>query len=200
MTSTQKFRVNGPVNIHSNSLALVTREAHLPLFLTLTRNRAAKAKYNRAIGERVEGTIELIQGFESSEAGNRVGMDIIVTGMYKPQIRVWYFDQFTLFVKFWNDIQNFWCWNCRFHCTWVGYIPWTQDIDIKDRPSLLVPVWWVDEIHSPAKVSIQLNSITKAVSITVPGYHASVALLLYRIPLSIMRCLYFCFRKWNLPS
>ena len=90
VTSTQKFRVNGPVNIHSNSLALstVTREAHLPLFLTLTRNRAAKAKDNRAIGERVEGTIELIQGFESSEAGNRVGMDIIVTGMYKPQIRV----------------------------------------------------------------------------------------------------------------
>ena len=47
-----------------------------------------KAKYNRAIGERVKGTIELIQGFESSEAGNRVGMDTIATGMYKPQIRV----------------------------------------------------------------------------------------------------------------
>lgn len=64
----------------------------------LTRKRVAKGKGKRAVREHVEGTIELIQGFEFPEASNRVkstrdGHHIIATGTYKPQIRVWDLDQ-----------------------------------------------------------------------------------------------------------
>ncbi|KAG6894844.1 hypothetical protein C0992_004346 [Termitomyces sp. T32_za158] len=77
----------------------------------LTRKRAAKGKGKRAAREHVEGTIELIQGFEFPEASNRVkstrdGHHIIATGTYKPQIRVWDLDQLSQKFERHTDAEN----------------------------------------------------------------------------------------------
>ncbi|KAF8801110.1 WD40 repeat-like protein [Phlegmacium glaucopus] len=77
----------------------------------LTRKRAAKAKGKRAVREHVEGTIELIQGFEFPEASNRVkttrdGHHVIATGTYKPQMRVWDLDQLSLKFERHSDAEN----------------------------------------------------------------------------------------------
>ena len=77
----------------------------------LVRKRAAKAKGKRAVRERVEGTIELIQHFEFPEASNRIkttrdGHHVIATGTYKPQMRVWDLDQLALKFERHADIEN----------------------------------------------------------------------------------------------
>ncbi|KAH9477781.1 Ribosome biogenesis protein enp2-like protein [Psilocybe cubensis] len=76
----------------------------------LTRKRAAK-KGKRALREHIEGTIELIQGFEFPEASNRIkttrdGHHVIATGTYKPQMRVWDLDQLTLKFERHSDAEN----------------------------------------------------------------------------------------------
>ncbi|KAJ4468823.1 NUC153 and WD40 repeat-containing nucleolar rRNA processing-related protein [Lentinula aciculospora] len=76
----------------------------------LTRKRTA-AKGKRAVKEHVEGTIELIQGFEFPEASNKIkttadGTHAIATGTYKPQIRVWDLDQLTLKFERHTDSEN----------------------------------------------------------------------------------------------
>lgn len=78
----------------------------------LTRKRAsAKGKGKRAAREHVEGTIELIQGFEFPEASNRIkttrdGHHAIATGTYKPQMRVWDLDQLSLKFERHSDAEN----------------------------------------------------------------------------------------------
>ncbi|KAJ7234644.1 hypothetical protein B0H12DRAFT_1204736 [Mycena haematopus] len=77
----------------------------------LTRKRAAKGKGKRAVREHVEGTIELIQGFEFPEASNRIkttrdGQFAIATGTYKPQMRVWDLSQLTLKFERHSDAEN----------------------------------------------------------------------------------------------
>lgn len=77
----------------------------------LVRKRAAKAKGKRAIRERVEGAIELIQHFEFPEASNRIkttrdGHHVIATGTYKPQMRVWDLDQLALKFERHADVEN----------------------------------------------------------------------------------------------
>ncbi|KAF8067840.1 NUC153 and WD40 repeat-containing nucleolar rRNA processing-related protein [Lyophyllum atratum] len=77
----------------------------------LTRKRAAKGKGKRAIREHVEGTIELIQGFEFPEASNRIkttrdGHHVIASGTYKPQIRVWDLDQLSMKFERHTDAEN----------------------------------------------------------------------------------------------
>ena len=77
----------------------------------LTRKRAAKAKGKRAVREHVEGTIELIQGFEFPEASNRIkttrdGHHVFATGTYKPQMRVWDLDQLSLKFERHSDAEN----------------------------------------------------------------------------------------------
>ncbi|TFK20525.1 WD repeat-containing protein [Coprinopsis marcescibilis] len=75
----------------------------------LTRKRAAKGK--RATREHYEGSIELIQGFEFPEASNRVkatrdGQNVIATGTYKPQLRVWDVGQLSLKFERHSDAEN----------------------------------------------------------------------------------------------
>ncbi|KAF8157008.1 NUC153 and WD40 repeat-containing nucleolar rRNA processing-related protein [Crassisporium funariophilum] len=77
----------------------------------LIRKRVAKGKGKRAAREHVEGTIELIQGFEFPEASNRVkttrdGHHVIATGTYKPQMRVWDLDQLSLKFERHSDAEN----------------------------------------------------------------------------------------------
>jgi ribosome biogenesis protein ENP2 len=78
----------------------------------LTRKRAsAKGKGKRAARERVEGTIELIQGFEFPEASNRIkttpdGHHAIATGTYKPQMKVWDLDQLSQKFERHSDAEN----------------------------------------------------------------------------------------------
>ena len=76
----------------------------------LTRKRAA-AKGKRARKEHVQGTFELIQGFEFPEASNKIrstrdGHHAIATGVYKPQIRVWDLDQLALKFERHSDAEN----------------------------------------------------------------------------------------------
>jgi ribosome biogenesis protein ENP2 len=76
----------------------------------LIRKREAKGK-KRALREHVEGTIELIQGFEFPEASNRIkttrdGHHVIATGTYKPQMRVWDLDQLSLKFERHSDAEN----------------------------------------------------------------------------------------------
>ena len=98
-----------PVKVYTVNGAATSSSSSLPDWLT--RKRAAKAKGKRAIREHVEGTIELIQGFEFPEASNRVkttrdGHHVIATGTYKPQIRVWDLDQLTLKFERHSDAEN----------------------------------------------------------------------------------------------
>jgi ribosome biogenesis protein ENP2 len=78
----------------------------------LSRKRAsAKGKGKRAIREQIEGTIELIQGFEFPEASNRIkttpdGHHAIATGTYKPQMKVWDLDQLSQKFERHSDAEN----------------------------------------------------------------------------------------------
>ncbi|KAK7436516.1 Small ribosomal subunit biogenesis [Stygiomarasmius scandens] len=76
----------------------------------LTRKRTS-AKGKRAAKEHVEGSLELIQGFEFPEASNRVkttrdGTHVVATGTYKPQIRVWDLTQLSLKFERHTDAEN----------------------------------------------------------------------------------------------
>ncbi len=77
----------------------------------LTRKRESKGKRRSEVKEHVEGTIELVQGFEFPEASNRVkttrdGHHVIATGTYKPQMRVWDLDQLSLKFERHSDAEN----------------------------------------------------------------------------------------------
>ncbi|KAJ6590629.1 NUC153 and WD40 repeat-containing nucleolar rRNA processing-related protein [Mycena vulgaris] len=97
------------VKVYTVNGATASSSSSLPDWLT--RKRAAKGKGKRAVREHVEGTIELIQGFEFPEASNRIkttrdGQFAIATGTYKPQMRVWDLAQLTLKFERHSDAEN----------------------------------------------------------------------------------------------
>ncbi|KAG6899132.1 hypothetical protein C0993_000437 [Termitomyces sp. T159_Od127] len=97
------------VKVYTVNGATADSSSSLPDWLT--RKRVAKGKGKRAVREHVEGTIELIQGFEFPEASNRVkstrdGHHIVATGTYKPQIRVWDLDQLSQKFERHTDAEN----------------------------------------------------------------------------------------------
>ncbi|KAJ7057791.1 NUC153 and WD40 repeat-containing nucleolar rRNA processing-related protein [Mycena amicta] len=97
------------VKVYTVNGATAASSSSLPDWLT--RKRAAKSKGKRAVREQVEGTIELIQGFEFPEASNRIkttrdGLYAIATGTYKPQMRVWDLAQLTLKFERHADAEN----------------------------------------------------------------------------------------------
>ena len=98
------------VKIYTVNGAAAGSSSSLPDWLT--RKRATKAKgARRAVRERVEGTIELIQHFEFPEASIRVkttrdSHHAIATGTYKPQMRVWDLDQLALKFERHADVEN----------------------------------------------------------------------------------------------
>jgi ribosome biogenesis protein ENP2 len=97
------------VKVYTVNGAVAGSSSSLPDWLT--RKRAVKGKGKRAAREHVEGTIELIQGFEFPEASNRVrttrdGHHVIATGTYKPQMRVWDLDQLSLKFERHTDAEN----------------------------------------------------------------------------------------------
>ncbi|KAJ6484327.1 NUC153 and WD40 repeat-containing nucleolar rRNA processing-related protein [Mycena vitilis] len=97
------------VKVYTVNGATASSSSSLPDWLT--RKRAAKGKGKRAVREHVEGTIELIQGFEFPEASNRIkttrdGQFAIATGTYKPQMRVWDLSQLTLKFERHSDAEN----------------------------------------------------------------------------------------------
>ncbi|KAL1747387.1 WD40-repeat-containing domain protein [Schizophyllum fasciatum] len=100
----------GDVKVYTVNGATAGSSSSLPDWLT--RKRAAKGKSRkRAVREHVEGTIELIQGFEFPEASNRVkttrdGHSVIATGTYKPQMRVWDLDQLSMKFERHTDAEN----------------------------------------------------------------------------------------------
>ncbi|KAG6836720.1 hypothetical protein H0H93_004564 [Arthromyces matolae] len=101
--------MSGGVKVYTVNGATAGSSSSLPDWLT--RKRAAKGKGKRAIREQVEGTIELIQGFEFPEASNRIkctrdGHHIVATGTYKPQIRVWDLDQLSQKFERHTDAEN----------------------------------------------------------------------------------------------
>ncbi|KAJ7019329.1 NUC153 and WD40 repeat-containing nucleolar rRNA processing-related protein [Mycena alexandri] len=96
------------VKVYTVNGATASSSSSLPDWLT--RKRAAK-KGKRAVREHIEGTIELIQGFEFPEASNRIkttrdGQFAIATGTYKPQMRVWDLAQLTLKFERHSDAEN----------------------------------------------------------------------------------------------
>ncbi|KAJ7910609.1 NUC153 and WD40 repeat-containing nucleolar rRNA processing-related protein [Mycena leptocephala] len=97
------------VKVYTVNGATASSSSSLPDWLT--RKRAAKGKGKRAVREHVEGTIQLIQGFEFPEASNRIkttrdGQFAIATGTYKPQMRVWDLAQLTLKFERHSDAEN----------------------------------------------------------------------------------------------
>ncbi|GLB39166.1 putative NUC153 domain containing protein [Lyophyllum shimeji] len=98
------------VKVYTVNGAVAGSSSSLPDWLTRKR-AAAKGKGKRVIREHVEGTIELIQGFEFPEASNRIkttrdGHHVIATGTYKPQIRVWDLDQLAIKFERHTDAEN----------------------------------------------------------------------------------------------
>lgn len=98
----------GNVKVYTVNGATAASSSSLPDWLT--RKRVAK-KGKRALREHIEGTIELIQGFEFPEASNRIkttrdGQFAIATGTYKPQLRVWDLAQLTLKFERHSDAEN----------------------------------------------------------------------------------------------
>ncbi|KAL1759170.1 WD40-repeat-containing domain protein [Schizophyllum commune] len=100
----------GDVKVYTVNGATAGSSSSLPDWLT--RKRAVKGKSRkRAVREHVEGTIELIQGFEFPEASNRVkttrdGHHVMGTGTYKPQMRVWDLDQLSMKFERHTDAEN----------------------------------------------------------------------------------------------
>ncbi|PPQ73837.1 hypothetical protein CVT24_012262 [Panaeolus cyanescens] len=97
------------VKVYTVNGAVAGSSSSLPDWLT--RKRVAKGKGKRAITEHVEGTIELIQGFEFPEASNKVkttrdGHHVLATGTYKPQLRVWDLDQLSQKFERHSDAEN----------------------------------------------------------------------------------------------
>lgn len=97
------------VKVYTVNGAVAGSSSSLPDWLT--RKRVAKGKGKRAITEHIEGTIELIQGFEFPEASNKVkttrdGHHVLATGTYKPQLRVWDLDQLSQKFERHSDAEN----------------------------------------------------------------------------------------------
>ncbi|KAI6045233.1 WD40-repeat-containing domain protein [Pisolithus marmoratus] len=101
--------VSGDVKVYTVNGAVASSSSSIPDWIT--RKRAAKTKGKRALKEREEGHIELIQGFEFPEASNKVrttrdGHHVIATGTYKPQMRVWDLDELTMKFERHTDAEN----------------------------------------------------------------------------------------------
>ena len=102
--------VPGNVKVYTVNGASSASASSLPDWLT--RKRAAKGNSKkRAVKERIEGTIDLIQEFEFPEASNKIkttrdGHHAIATGVYKPQMRVYDLDQLTLKFERHTDAEN----------------------------------------------------------------------------------------------
>ncbi|KAI6021783.1 WD40-repeat-containing domain protein [Pisolithus microcarpus] len=101
--------VSGDVKVYTVNGAVAGSSSSIPDWIT--RKRAAKTKGKRALRERVEGQVELIQGFEFPEASNKVrttrdGHHVVATGTYKPQMRVWDLDELTMKFERHTDAEN----------------------------------------------------------------------------------------------
>ena len=100
----------GSIKVYTVNGASSSSASSLPDWLT--RKRAVKGNSKkRAIKERIEGTIDLIQEFEFPEASNKIkttrdGHHAIATGVYKPQMRVYDLDQLTLKFERHTDAEN----------------------------------------------------------------------------------------------
>jgi len=73
-------------------------------------NKRKKRRSALAVDEQLS-KIELIQDFEFPEASNKItstrdGLNIVATGTYKPQIRVWENDQLSLKFERHTDAEN----------------------------------------------------------------------------------------------
>lgn len=138
----------------------------------LTRKRAAAGKGKRAVREQVEGTIELIQGFEFPEASNRIkttrdGHHVIATGTYKPQIRVWDLDQLTLKFERHSDAEN-----VDFVVRELfPYTPLNCEILKTGLPSACLTI---GQSQYTSKTTAASNSIHKEASTIVLEYHVLV--------------------------
>ncbi|KAI6107852.1 WD40-repeat-containing domain protein [Pisolithus thermaeus] len=100
---------SGDVKVYTVNGAVAGSSSSIPDWIT--RKRAAKTKGKRALKEREEGQVELIQGFEFPEASNKVkttrdGHHVVATGTYKPQMRVWDLDELTMKFERHTDAEN----------------------------------------------------------------------------------------------
>lgn len=98
------------VKVYTVNGAAVGSSSSLPDWLSRKR-ASAKGKGKRIAREQIEGTIELIQGFEFPEASNRIkttpdGHHAIATGTYKPQMKVWDLDQLSQKFERHSDAEN----------------------------------------------------------------------------------------------
>ncbi|PFH47091.1 hypothetical protein AMATHDRAFT_68460 [Amanita thiersii Skay4041] len=96
------------VRVYTVNGAAAGSSSSLPDWLTRKRS---STKGKRARKEHVEGSLELIQGFEFPEASIKIkstrdGHHAIATGVYKPQIRVWDLDHLTLKFERHSDAEN----------------------------------------------------------------------------------------------
>ncbi|KAF7970981.1 hypothetical protein HWV62_22473 [Athelia sp. TMB] len=104
--------LSNPSNVQVYTVNGATAGSSSSLPDWLTRKRAsAKGKGKRVARELIEGTIELIQGFEFPEASNRIkttrdGHHAIATGTYKPQMKVWDLDQLSQKFERHSDAEN----------------------------------------------------------------------------------------------
>lgn len=101
-TDVKVYTVNGPVAGSSSSI---------PDWLTRKRSAGKGGKGKHITRDHVEGSIELIQGFEFPEASNKIkttrdGHHAIATGTYKPQMRVWDLDELNLKFERHSDAEN----------------------------------------------------------------------------------------------
>lgn len=146
----------------------------------LTRKRAASGKGKRAVREQVQGTIELIQGFEFPEASNRIqttrgGHHVIATGTYKPQMRVWDLDQLTLKFERHSDAENIdFVVRELFHVSLVNRIAIGHERLIGSS-LIFRHCLTIGQSQSIYKVTEVSNFIHKAASIIVPAFHALAA-------------------------
>jgi ribosome biogenesis protein ENP2 len=98
------------VKVYTVNGATTGSSSALPDWL-IRKRASAKGKGKRGLREHIEGTIELIQGFEFPEASNRIkttrdGHHAIATGTYKPQIKVWDLDQLSQKFERHSDAEN----------------------------------------------------------------------------------------------
>ncbi|KAF8662361.1 hypothetical protein AX16_001166 [Volvariella volvacea WC 439] len=111
----------GEIKVYTVNGATAGSSSSLPDWLTRKRTAQSRSKSKskssssssgrREVREQVEGTIELIQGFEFPEASNRIkttrdGHHAIATGTYKPQMRVWELDQLAMKFERHSDAEN----------------------------------------------------------------------------------------------
>ncbi|KIO09748.1 hypothetical protein M404DRAFT_14173 [Pisolithus tinctorius Marx 270] len=101
--------VGGDVKVYTVNGAVAGSSSSIPDWIT--RKRATKTKGKRALKEREEGQVELIQGFEFPEASHKIrttrdGHHAVATGTYKPQMRVWDLDELTMKFERHTDADN----------------------------------------------------------------------------------------------